>query len=206
VRQITFIVVFLATTPWAVAQSNGSAHVGEVQRHVDIEYYAVEGATVGELARSLLERGPINNGSRYFGQTDWTINAEYEWIGDHTGCRIESLVVRVLVTLTLPRWDPPRNAPAELRSAWTGFARALTAHEHNHRRLAEEAADAIRWDLATLRYSDCRHSDERARQRVTGIIDEYSRRNRAYDEHTDHGGKEGALWPPRSLPRGMGSR
>lgn len=198
VRRLPIICLLLLLAPAAAAQvhGGGGVAVGEVQRHVDIVYYEVEGRTAGELARSLQQRGPTLGGKRFFGQTDWTINAAYEWHADVTGCRVQNLVVRLLVRITLPRWTPPPTAPQDLVAAWNRFVRALAAHEHNHRRLADEAAEAIRWDLATLRYASCATAAARAQKRVAAIIEDYSRRNRLYDARTSHGATEGAVWPP----------
>lgn len=193
---LTLLLLFI---PEAVAQraAGGGADVGRVERHIETVYYDVEGTTVAELAEALQRLGPQTEGQRFYGLTQWQLNAEYQWVESSGGCAIENPVVRVAVTMTLPRWTPPRGTPGELVGAWNRFARALEQHEHEHRRLAEEAAEAIRWELATLRLPNCTHAESRAQQRVADIVQDYNRRNARYDEQTRHGITEGAVWPPR---------
>jgi predicted secreted Zn-dependent protease len=197
VRLLLFLTLLLLAAPLAVAQPGPQGLVGRVDRHVDVIHYDVEGTTVAELAEALQARGPSLGGRRFFGLTQWTLNAEYTWAEGDTGCSVERLVVRVATTITLPRWQPPRGAPPELVQAWARFSRALETHEREHQRLAEEAAEAIRWELATFRLPSCANAEARARQVVATIVEDYNRRNEAYDQRTRHGVDEGAGWPPR---------
>lgn len=195
---LTFaLVLLLASEALAQRAAGGGTDVGRVERHLETVYYDVEGKTVAELAQALQARGPQTDGERFYGLTQWQLNAEYQWIETNAGCEIAAPVVRVAVTMTLPRWAPPRGTPAELVGAWNRFYRALEQHEHEHRRLAEEAADAIRWELATLRLPSCAQAEARAQQRVADIVQDYNRRNAQYDAQTRHGITEGAVWPPR---------
>jgi predicted secreted Zn-dependent protease len=195
VRCPAILLLTLLLAPLAEAQSHAGA--GRVERHVETVYYDVEGATVEEIAQGLRQRGPLTAGERFFARTEWTINAEYVWAERDTGCTVEDPVVRVAITITMPRWRAPRGAPPELQGAWNRFERALEGHEQNHARLATEAAEAVRWELATLRFPHCTNAETRARQRVAAIIETYNERNRLYDRQTQHGVTEGAVWPPR---------
>lgn len=189
--------LFLAILLAPLAQSQPGAGTGHVERHLEVVHYDVEGATVDELAQGLRQRGPMTAGERFYARTEWTINAEYSWVERDTGCTIENPVVRVAITITMPRWRAARGAPPELLGAWNRFIAALDAHERNHARLATEAAEAVRWELATLRFPHCTNAETRARQRVADVIEVYNERNRQYDVQTQHGVTEGAVWPPR---------
>ncbi len=178
----------------------GPPEVGTVERHVEEVYYDVAGETAGELARSLRARGPASEGQRFFGLTEWEVNAEYRWVGRATGCSVEDLTVRLAVTVQLPRWRPPLGASRPLRQAWRAFEAALAEHEAGHVRLADEAAEAIRWRLASFRTPTCEDAEAAARQAVGEIIEVYASRNDAFDRETRHGGTTGAAWPPPSEP------
>jgi predicted secreted Zn-dependent protease len=193
------LAVLLLLPAAAAAQSDPD---GRVERHVEVRYYAVEGGTAAELARSLQTHGPSAEGAQFYGLTEWTLNARYTWVGQAKSCQAEDVVVRVNTTITLPRWDAPRGTPPELVAAWHRFVRALEAHEREHQRLAEEGAETLRWRLATLRLSSCQGAQAQAQHTVSRVVDETNRRNRQYDERTQHGVAEGAAWPP---PRRVGA-
>lgn len=197
VRTLVLLLFLAPFVAQAQTAAGGGAAVGRVDRHTEFRHYDVQGTSVEELTRSLLAHGPSAQGERFYGLTEWTLNAEYTWVERDTGCTIEDLVVRVLTVTTMPRWEPPRNTPPEFVQAWTRFIRALDGHEAEHRRLAEQAAEAIRWELATLRLPNCGAAEPRAQAMVAAIVEDYNERNRRYDARTHHGVTEGAVWPPR---------
>jgi len=194
------LLALLLLAPTAAAQSGAS---GRVERHAEVRQYAVEGATLEEVTRSLHANAPRDaDGARFYALTQWTYNAEYVWVERDTGCRAEDVVVRVATTITMPRWTPPRVTPAGLVEAWNRFVRSLEAHEREHQRLAEEGAEAIRWEIVSLRLQTCSGAEARAQHAVARVVETTNRRNREYDERTRHGMTEGAVWPP---PRRVGS-
>jgi predicted secreted Zn-dependent protease len=198
VRVLSVFALLLYLSP--LAQSQTYAHgggSGALNSNVQTVYYEVEGGSLEDLLTSLRRRGPVNEGETFFGLTQWSINTQYAWVEHDGSCSIQNPVVNVDVTITMPRWDAPPGVPYELVQAWNRFKGALASHENTHSRLALEAAEAVRWELATLRYANCVNADLRARQRVAAIIDDYNRRNQVYDRETRHGYTEGAVWPPR---------
>ncbi len=176
--------------------------IGTVQLHNETVYYDVEGRTPYTLLEHLTEHGPVVNGKRFFGLTEWEVNAEYRWKEHTTRCSIEDLTVRVMVKTHLPQWHPPAGTPFETRTAWDRFVRALDEHEDGHRRFAEEAGEAIRWRLISLHTPTCDRIREEAQRVVVAVLDEYDAHNRAYDAETGHGRTQDAVWPPAHLVAG----
>ncbi len=170
---------------------------GILERDVRTVYYDVEGLTPQELAQSLYDNAPLTDGQRFFGRTEWRISTEYAWASRGNVCSLRDLKVMVDVTITLPRWRPPAHASQDVVDDWRQFIDALTRHEHEHRRLAEEAAGAVQWELAALQARNCRSADRVARERVEAVMLHYQDRNHRYDLRTNHGVHEGAVWPPR---------
>lgn len=177
--------------------ADGMADPGNVSIHVDKVYYDVEGETPDALADQLGRRGPEVSGERYFGLTEWEVHAEYRWDKRLDGCRIKGLTVRASVQTHLPRWRRASAAPESLSGAWRRFLTALDWHEHGHRVLAEDAAEAIRVKLAALRAPTCTRVEARAYSEMIEVLNEYERYNKNYDAATDHGRSQGAIWPPR---------
>lgn len=170
---------------------------GIVSLRIEKVYYDVEGETPDALAAQLVRYGPQVRGKRYFGLTEWAVDAEYRWVRRPTGCSINSLTVRAAVQTHLPRWGRSATASRELRGAWDRFLHALDWHEHGHRALAEEAAEVIRVRLGALRAPSCAHLEVQAHREVITVLNEYETYNNAYDVATDHGRSQGAVWPPR---------
>ncbi|MEM1043971.1 MAG: DUF922 domain-containing protein [Bacteroidota bacterium] len=175
---------------------------GTVEVHRETVYYEVEGATPRSLLKNLALRGPSIEGERFFGLTEWEVNAEYRWRERATRCSMEDIVVRVVIKTHLPQWVPPAGTPAEVRTAWNRFVTALDAHEDGHRRFAEEAGEAIRWHLVSLHTPSCSQIKGEAQRAVVAILDEYDALNRAYDRETGHGRTQNAVWPPAHLLAG----
>ena len=184
------------------AQVLAQADVGVIRSQTEKVYYDVEGDTPHAIAVQLGQRGPRARGQRFFGMTEWEVNAEYRWRERPTGCSIDDLTIRVAVQTHLPRWRRPAHAAPSLQGAWGRFLAALDQHEHGHRALAEDAAEAIRQRLASLRTATCARIEARAHREMEALLDEYERRNLAYDATTGHGRTQGAVWPPGPWTRG----
>lgn len=192
-----FLPVLLALLPLCThAQLAPDPEVGVVETHVDLVYYDVQGETLQALAASLSERGPRQGGRRFFGLTEWEVNAEYRWVERPTGCGVEDIVVRVAITTHLPRRRSSGRAATRSDVAWERFVRDLDAHEAGHRTLAAEAGNAIRWQLVTLNRPTCQTMKREAERAIAEILNTYEARNRAYDRRTGHGRTQGAVWPP----------
>lgn len=190
------LVLLLLLPLGARAQFAPDPEIGRVETAVEVAYYDLTGTTLQDLSASLDARGPRQGGRRFFGLTEWEVNAEYRWTPRDTGCAMDDVVVRVAVLTTMPRWRPRGSVHPRTRHAWERFVHALGAHEAEHQALALEAGDALRWRLVALREPTC-HTMKRAAERtITDVLSEYEARNRAYDHRTGHGRTQGAVWPP----------
>lgn len=167
---------------------------GTVRTRTETVYYEVEGASRADLAAALQEHGPNLQGRRFFGMTEWEVSAGYRPIEGASGCAMDAITVEVAITTHLPRWDRSAPVPASLRGAWDRFLHALDRHEHGHRALAEDAAEAIRGRLLATTASTCDRLDLAAQRTMAAVMREYEARNLAYDAETGHGRTQGAVW------------
>ncbi len=167
----------------------------------EILYYDVTGASAGELREQLdLQRG-IEQVDAY---TDWQIQWRYDYAQGADGCGLESLTVRLDVTLTFPRWTPPGgvsphrpNVPVgELQERWRAYLAALETHEQGHEKLATQAADEIAADLSSLPpYPSCAELERAADEVGERILQHYRQQELEYDRETEHGATQGARFP-----------
>ena len=181
----------------AVASASSSAVAGTVRSRSATTYYEVGGRSQADLTAALRKHGPRIRGSRFFGLTEWQVSVEYRPVSGAERCGIRDLTVHVDVETRLPRWTPSARASADLHRAWEGFIAALDEHEHGHRALAAEAAEALRRRLASVRVATCDQLDPVAQQTMAAVMKTYESHNLAYDAETGHGRTQGAVWPPR---------
>lgn len=182
----------------ASAQADTSHDVGSVESAIEVLFYDVEGDDAGSITASLEQRSPSIGARRFYGATEWEVNAEYRWIERPTGCTLEGVRVRLLIQTRLPRWAPRGPTDAGLRRAWERFARDLDAHETHHRDLIAAAADDMRWRLVSLRQPGCSTMALAAQRTLAEAIEETKTRNEAFDVRTQHGKTQGAVWPPEA--------
>ena len=194
------LLILVSSVLFCAQHANAQPETGRVEQATEILYYDVDGATVAELGASLRERSPSTERPKFFGVTEWEVNAEYRWVERATGCTIEDAVVRLVVRTHLPRWRPRGVVDLHLHRAWKEFARNLDTHEAQHRRLIGEAGESLRWRLVSLREPSCRTMKAAADRVIAAVLWEGTTRNEAYDRETEHGRTQGAIWPP--TPRG----
>jgi predicted secreted Zn-dependent protease len=159
------------------------------------ETYAVTGKTADEVLRSLLDHGPRDGESIYFGLTETALDVRYDPTVISGGCIIQDAEVDLDLVVTLPEWMPaPGTDPALLRD-WGRFRRALAQHEERHQTIALDGAQAAYRAVAGLYRGSCEEAVAEARGRLERLGVEVSAAHRRYDHETKHGRTEGAAWP-----------
>lgn len=160
--------------------------------------YPVRGQTVGAILTEMRGNGPVLQGRRYWGTLTWTLR--YRWSNTSTGlgtCSVHGIQVAIETITTMPDWRDADSASAELRTQWAAFVAALRTHEEGHRRIAIEAAIAVKRRLEDLGIAECSSYAREAELAFRRLLDSYNARNAEYDRTTGHGASQGAVWPPR---------
>lgn len=159
--------------------------------------YAVTGKTADDVLRSLVEKGPREEGNVFFGLTEAGFNARYNRHAISGGCIIENTEVDLEVAVTLPEWMPePGTDPALLRD-WGQFRRRLAAHEERHKEIALDWAEEAYRAVAGLYRPTCEQAEAEVRARLERLGVESIAAQRRYDVETSHGRTEGVRWPIR---------
>jgi predicted secreted Zn-dependent protease len=195
----------LRTLPVALALSLGAAPASPVVApptdaspiiRISEEFYDIRGSTAEELGLEMRRLGPEEDGRRFHGHTAWNINWRYTSQPWGNACGATRVEVTAVIVITLPRWDPPPQAPDELRHRWDVYLTALREHEEGHRDLAVAAARRVHSRLSGFRTGDCRTFSREANAEGRYILDRLRADNRRYDEETGHGRTQGAVWRP----------
>ena len=156
-------------------------------------YYDVTGASAAELRDAMRRHGPRDAGGHGDAVTVWNLEWTYGERRTADGCALRDVRVTLAVTVTLPRWEPPADAPRRLVDAWRRFLERVQVHEAGHRAVAERYARTLAATLTGLRAPTCDAVWDEAQRTGTRVVDEGRAANRAYDVETKHGQTQGVV-------------
>lgn len=159
------------------------------------EYYDVDAVKLRALRRQLEERRQASGADPDpIGRTTQRLETRYLLQPLPGGCRIGDLVVRLEVTIHLPRWRPRGRRPEELGRRWDAMLEGLTRHEEGHRDNALWAARGLHRRLLDLGgHPDCPALERAAQRERFKAEARYRQRDEAYDRRTDHGVRQGSV-------------
>lgn len=166
-----------------------------VERTLEHRTYVVTGQTVEAVLASLMEGGPRDGEDIFFGLTQTELDVRYDPVEVSGGCLIEDTEVDLALLVTMPEWVPGAGAAPDLQRQWGRFRRALAAHEAEHVRIADEGAEASYRAVAGLFRPTCEKAVEEARRRLERLGVEIAAEHRRFDDETEHGRLDGAVWP-----------
>ena len=164
--------------------------------NIDTKYYAIYGTSAGELRREMNSKSPITqSGKTYDAYTTWYINWRFNWNTNGEQCKITKVTSTVDVKFTFPKWINRNDSNNTLKSEWDSYYKALTRHENGHKQFGVEAAEEIEGKLMQLSSSSCQALEEKANAVGKQILDKYISLEKKYDEETNHGMNDGAIFP-----------
>ena len=162
-------------------------------------YYPVTGSTLPEIRQSIRQNRPWKEKVDLDAMTEWRVTWQFGVRPTAGGCRCSSFGTQTTITITLPRWIAPTNAPDTVKQVWQKYAAALGHHEAGHAAIALAAAADIRKRVREAgEGSDCAGLKKRINDLGRQVIEEHRKRDKDYDEQTQHGATEGASLPGRT--------
>ncbi len=168
-------------TPASTPSSNaGAAYTIPTPK---ILYYQIRGSTETDLAKEIQSKGP--NG--YAGYTNWYIRWGWPGFG-HEECDLSKAWITAKVSVTLPEWNPPAGVSTDLINNWMEFSQALYRHEMGH---VGNITGSLPRIQKAIQSSDCITADSAA----NAVLDKMRGWDVQYDDRTDHGRTEGAIFP-----------
>jgi predicted secreted Zn-dependent protease len=168
----------------------------EIAVEVRSEDYALVGASADELRRELTRLGPKVDGGRFHAYTGWHVTWSYPYQHRAGACATGPVTVTLRITATMPRWDPPPEAPPDLVARWHRYRKALEHHENGHLEHGRGAARDVLLRLSHLdAEADCVAMNRVANAAAQRIVAEYRDKDRAFDLATRHGATQGATFP-----------
>lgn len=159
-------------------------------------FYSVTGTTIPELRQSIREKRPWKERSPHDATTEWRLNWQYTVTPTASGCRCSSFTTQTAITITMPRWAAPTNAPETTRTIWREYITALGRHEVGHGAIAVAAAAELDKRVQALgEAAECDELKRKIEALCPRVIEEFRARDKAYDETTRHGATQGAVLP-----------
>jgi len=175
-----------ATTP---------ADIGALKDDV-FRFYDVRGATAAELRTDIARQGPISEGTRQQGFTNWRINWQPLTVSSGGKCSVASMNVSLTVEMVIPRWVNEVGAQTALSEGWRQYLTGLLLHEHGHKDIAIAAAEEVRQLSKTANpQATCAAAIAVADAAGKAIVDKTVARQRQYDKETEHGRGQGVRLP-----------
>jgi predicted secreted Zn-dependent protease len=167
-----------------------------VQTMVNYAYYDIDGATEADIRGQITALGPRDNFGTWGASTRWNVDWSYPYAVGPAGCSAGPVVVQLGVTVTLPRWNTPGQAPGRLVANWQRFSAAVLDHENGHRDIALQGASELAQALAALpTAATCADFERTARATGEAVVAQYNRQQIFYDQVTHHGATQGAVFP-----------
>jgi predicted secreted Zn-dependent protease len=158
-------------------------------------YYAVTGATVREIRRSMNASRPWRNRETVDAATNWRVEWKFAMESSGVGCRITDVNTVTTIATTLPRYVPPTNVPPEVVQYWVKYFGALARHEAIHAEMAKAAGLEIQTSLGAHSGLDCIILRLQADAAANSILNRRRREERDLDVRTQHGATDGARFP-----------
>jgi len=165
---------------------------------VEYNYYDIRGNKADELRKQLDALGPFSEKNRrnYDGLTRWQVSwkSKYRYQGDE--CLEFKVSTQAQITYTMPKWVNYQKGPVSLRKRWDKYYNALDTHEQGHGKHGVMALKEIERSLPKIENGkSCQELEQAFKEEVDDIIGKYNRIDVKYDEETQHGFTQGAIFP-----------
>jgi len=156
-------------------------------------YYDVKGSTREELIASRAQGRPRKDDRHFDGLTTWKVEWSYRYSSRNKQHFLDSVDVKTVIEVTLPRWTPPPGADADLVERWNKYVRALGIHELGHVSYARLATAEMKKRLSVLpSYATAQELRDAVERTGQQVLADFRARDAEYDRDTAHGMKQGA--------------
>jgi predicted secreted Zn-dependent protease len=153
-----------ATSPLAAPAAPAPVSTSTPPADVKVDYYDVEGADQPALVKALNARGGGH------AKSAWKLSYQYQPRREKGMCGVGTVVTRLDLAMTLPRWTPQEGAPADLVQRWTKYVDALMAHENARLEKARELERELKPALEALPpAADCNALDAAVVERYEAL-------------------------------------
>ena len=157
--------------------------------HATMIYYEISGSSADELRVQMNQLGPLDlmNGQHYDARTDWHISWTWPGYGSND-CDLSKTTVSYDIKATVPHWQPAPGTDQKLIAQWNGYLNNLALHEQGH-------VDSIARNYIQVKDAIRRATCSTAEEAAQDMLDIFRQANAEYDQQTNHGETQGAIFP-----------
>lgn len=156
--------------------------------------YVLQSNSVEKLVAEMKQKGPTDDGKRFFAKTDWQIRWNYEYDRENGGFVITKLSVRADITYRMPQRVLPAGTSDALAEKWARFLAALTLHEEGHAQIATTNAKALHEKLRSHGpFPNAQELEKFVKTEGGKCLQKARTEEVEYDRRTGHGATQGAL-------------
>lgn len=158
------------------------AHAASITKKYS--YFSVRGATLAELERDLIRRGPKVNstGQRHPGATQMEFETSVSYAQSKRYCRIEEATVLIKAKIFLPRWRTRRRADRETRIVWDTLSADIKRHEESHVIIAKNHGREMEQALEAMgRAKSCEALEQKGQKVMARILQKHDRAQEKFD-------------------------
>ncbi|MBO0902117.1 DUF922 domain-containing Zn-dependent protease [Jiella sonneratiae] len=139
--------------------------------HEKTTYFAVRGATLGELDRDLNNHGPFvaDTGIRHPGATEVKFDGKVTYKATPEGCAVDRTNLSLQLETTLPRWIEPKRVSPRTKLIWETLEKDIRRHEARHSAIAKHWLKRMESAIRNLR-------PERTCQSMEAMVNTVTRR------------------------------
>lgn len=173
--------------------------------NIRYDFYPIQGSTTDELNRQMVLNAPFRHSpgvSDFAAITKWDVKWSFTSKMRGKQCILTNPLVNVDIRIVLPTLQTSQLQPRlqsrsrylAVRNEWLRYIQALKVHEDGHKANGIEAAkDIQRWMELLGPARSCPLLVQNVRTVTQKMIEQYRRRDQAYDRLTDHGLTQGAI-------------
>ncbi len=157
--------------------------------------YDVQGETIEQILQSIQQNGiEESDGTVCAAHTEWNIHWDLQYFPkSESACGLNSYKVSVDTEYQFPHLAT-QNISSPVGFQWQRFMEALTLHEKGHHDLGLQAASDIEGMFEHLGdFPNCKELELSANKEAQKIIRAYRKKEKIYDEETQHGKTQGAV-------------
>jgi predicted secreted Zn-dependent protease len=153
--------------------------------------------TADDIRTSLTHNSPVTyKGKKHDARTDWQVSWNYYWRETSRECKLTRINTSLEVSYTLPQLTTLAQLEEPLKSRWNTYYEALLKHEQGHQNFGIQSAREIETTLNALgSRKDCETLQKDANSAGHRILKKYAALEKTYDKKTNHGMKNGAVFP-----------
>lgn len=165
--------------------------------NIETTYYIIKGSNANELRKEMNSKSTMRQDGELFDAfTYWDVNWQFNWNSKNEKCHITTVSSNLDVTFTLPKWTTRDKADKNTIKQWDRYYKALIQHENGHKNIAVQAAENIEKEILGLGpSSSCKGLEQKANQAGKKTLNKYIALEKEYDKKTNHGMKDGAIFP-----------